>query len=1221
MRALATYAGAVKRRLSAAVGAVYDSLITTKRPASMTLPHSTSSVRLGVGVGLALAAAAIAALGLLGQLSGVRSLAFPGPGLPAMKANTAIAILCECAAWISLQTRFRTLHVVGYALAAAAAAIAAVTLLEDVANIDLGIDRLVSDDAVSGSFGRPGRMSLAIAVTLLFSALAIALTRAPQRRFEDLRQFARMVALAAPIFAIALHIFDPTAIGVINGFSATSLTTASAIVLLLIAISFDRPAASLRWQVAAIGVVVVAPLVALMVFFASSERETALSVARERLTAIARLGSERQDAVLTQSRQLLGLLARSNMIRDGAPGCDQELAHYLALGVGAGSLFVADRTGRILCSDVAEARSLNIGDRQYFRDAFATGRFTVSEFVLAKLTRKPRLVLALPIPEGPSADRLIGLSLDVDALGGPLRGLGVDGLGVTETLTLVDKSGVVLARQPRDEELVGMSLADATFVTQALANPDRAFEAAELSGRSTIFAARRVLNGEGTLIVGVSKHEVVRHVDARLNRQLLMITAILACSLALGVLGSETLLLRPLRRLISYAKRLEAGDLSARPDVRAGGEVGALGRALSVSAAAIEDRERRLAETEALFRGLFDHSPDAKSVIRVEADGAFRVETWNTAAMLATGLKASDVVGRTPTEVFPGARGDAIERDLNRTLSLGRVNTIEREPNVNGLPTVFEMVQVPLRNADGVIERIFLSARDISERKRVERLKNEFVSTVSHELRTPLTSIAGSLGLLSGGAAGPLGDRAKHLITIAHSNSLRLVRLINDILDIEKIEAGRMTFELKSLVLADVVGQAISGLKSYADEFGVTVDFPGAAQELMVYGDEDRLTQVVTNLLSNAIKFSPQGGDVAVTVAPDGEAVAILVKDRGPGIPESFRGRMFSKFAQADGSDSRRKGGTGLGLAIVREIVERHAGAITYRTAMGEGTEFEVRLPRHIVRDRARIPTFADRPSRPKVLVCEDDALMAAILAEQMRDAGFEGVTAGTIRAGLKICETENIEAVLVDLNLPDGDGLSLIRDIRATPRGKAMPVVVVSADAARGSKDERAKELGVAAWVEKPVDTNRLARLIRQQIGSAPNRPRVLHVEDDADLCNVVSAALAPFADVASVGSVAAARSQLEQTSFDLVILDVALEDGSGLDLMKTLETSRSKPIPTIIFSARDTDREVAARTDGAMTKSRTSLASLVETVKDILADSAAERNAEGGLLRRSYG
>ncbi|MFJ5489164.1 ATP-binding protein [Hansschlegelia beijingensis] len=276
---------------------------------------------------------------------------------------------------------------------------------------------------------------------------------------------------------------------------------------------------------------------------------------------------------------------------------------------------------------------------------------------------------------------------------------------------------------------------------------------------------------------------------------------------------------------------------------------------------------------------------------------------------------------------------EAIERDLRRAIALGRVSIVEREVTSSGAPGVFEMVQAPQFAADGTVQRIFVSARDISERKRVERLKNEFVSTVSHELRTPLTSIAGSLGLLAGGAAGTLGDKARHLVAIAHSNSLRLVRLINDILDIEKIEAGRMTFEVRTVLVRELIEQAVGGLSGYAEDLGVRVEVAEGARGLMVRGDPDRLTQVVTNLVGNAIKFSPRGETVTVASAAEGDIVMIAVRDRGPGIPEAFQPRLFSKFAQADGSDTRRLGGTGLGLAIAREIVERHAGAISFRMA------------------------------------------------------------------------------------------------------------------------------------------------------------------------------------------------------------------------------------------------------------------------------------------------
>ncbi|RXF74322.1 ATP-binding protein [Hansschlegelia zhihuaiae] len=1176
----------------------------------MTTPDQTSSHRMIVGICLALAAAAIAVWGF------AVSAGAAGLGPSAMTPNAGIAILAACGGWFALQRRSRAATIGGYALVSVAAAISIATLVQHVARIDLGVDTLIGRELMSPATGHPGRPSAAVGVSLLLAAISIALTRFRSALVEELRQFARIAGLAPPLFALALQLYDPAALDVIDGFEQTALSTSLALTLLLLAVGFDRAAASLRWQIASIGVVTVAPLVALTVHFASAERESALAAASERLAATARIGAERQDAVIAQTRQMLSFLARSSAIRSFGPTCNRELAENLTQIPFVRSLSVIDRAGVVRCADQASKLPLQVADRDYVRDAFGTGRFTVSGFIISRANGMPRIAAALPAPEGDAAEFLVVAFLDLEALAGPLAGIG-HGEERGETVTLVDRGGVVIAREPRDDNLIGVNLADATFVTQALANPGQPFEAAELGGEATVYYASRVLDGEGTLIVGMPRREVVRPVDKRLNHRLLLISGILAASLALGVLGSETLVLRPLRRLTAYAGRLEDGDLAARPDVRATGEVGALGRALAVSAAAIEDRERRLAEAEALFRGLFDHSPDSKAVIRVESDGGFRVETWNAAAAAATGLSPGEVVGRSPHEVFPGSRGEAIEHDLRRTLALGRVTTIEREPVVQGLPTVFEMVQVPLRGADGSIERIFLSARDISERKRVERLKNEFVSTVSHELRTPLTSIAGSLGLLSGGAAGPLSDRARHLITIAHSNSLRLVRLINDILDIEKIEAGRMTFDLRSLVVTDVVAQAIGGLKSYADEYGVEVELAPRGDELMVYGDEDRLTQVVTNLLSNAIKYSPRGGLVTASIFAERDAVAIVVKDCGPGIPEAFRGRLFTKFAQADGSDSRRKGGTGLGLAIVREIVERHAGAVTYRTEAGLGTEFEVRLPRHVMRDRTAPPVLPEHPARPKILICEDDALIAAILAEQMRDVGFEGVTADTMRAAVQAVGRDEFEAALIDLSLPDGDGLSLIRALRALPKGRNLPVFVVSADAERGRRDVRAADLDVKAWLEKPVDTGRLLRLLRQRVGAAP-RPRILHVEDDRDLCNVVSAAIAPIAEVVSVTSVAGARRELQAGEFDLAILDVALEDGSGLELLRLLNgADGARRTPIIIFSARDAEREVVAQAEAALTKSRTSLGALVDAVRRVVGEAEAAESPP----KRSYG
>lgn len=240
--------------------------------------------------------------------------------------------------------------------------------------------------------------------------------------------------------------------------------------------------------------------------------------------------------------------------------------------------------------------------------------------------------------------------------------------------------------------------------------------------------------------------------------------------------------------------------------------------------------------------------------------------------------------------------------------------------------------------------------RYASERKRLERMKDEFVSTVSHELRTPLTSIAGSLGLLMGNAAGDLPKPAARLLEIAHINSVRLVRLVNDILDMEKLESGHAAFDIRKTEVRPLVEQTVEAIRGYAEEHGVKVRIEAvdANDEIDdIRADADRLAQVLTNLLSNAIKFSPREGEVAIAVEKEMEIdmVRITVRDHGPGIPADFKSRIFGRFAQAEATNARRKGGTGLGLSIARQIIDRLGGEIGFFDAPGGGTIFYAELP------------------------------------------------------------------------------------------------------------------------------------------------------------------------------------------------------------------------------------------------------------------------------------
>jgi signal transduction histidine kinase len=240
---------------------------------------------------------------------------------------------------------------------------------------------------------------------------------------------------------------------------------------------------------------------------------------------------------------------------------------------------------------------------------------------------------------------------------------------------------------------------------------------------------------------------------------------------------------------------------------------------------------------------------------------------------------------------------------------------------------------------------LFRALRYAIERKRLDRLKDEFVSTVSHELRTPLTSIAASLGLLVGKIAGILPGPAARLLSIAYTNTQRLVRLLNDILDIEKLESGRVVFDFAKVNVRLLIEHAIEANRDFAESHNVRIRLLDSASSDEVRADADRFAQVMTNLLSNSIKFSPAGSEVVVSIAKRADSLRISVRDHGVGISPEFRPHLFEKFAQADATNARQKGGTGLGLSIVKQIVERLGGEVGYDDAPGGGAVFHIDLP------------------------------------------------------------------------------------------------------------------------------------------------------------------------------------------------------------------------------------------------------------------------------------
>ncbi|MGO4914800.1 PAS domain S-box protein [Pseudogemmobacter sp. W21_MBD1_M6] len=245
------------------------------------------------------------------------------------------------------------------------------------------------------------------------------------------------------------------------------------------------------------------------------------------------------------------------------------------------------------------------------------------------------------------------------------------------------------------------------------------------------------------------------------------------------------------------------------------------------------------------------------------------------------------------------------------------------------------------------VPRFIAVVRDIAERKQVEQAKKDFIATVSHELRTPLTSIKGAIGLILSGTTGSYSDKTKSMLSIAHRNSDRLILIINDILDLEKMDGGQMAFDMKRVDISKVLADAIEAASAYGARYDVTFAPKGMAHPVFIEADYARLIQVMNNLLSNAAKFSSPGSQVVVTLKERKDKVQVSVKDTGMGIPKEAQSHIFDRFTQAHASDIRPHGGTGLGLSIAKTIVERHFGTLGFISEDGKGSVFMFDLPKH----------------------------------------------------------------------------------------------------------------------------------------------------------------------------------------------------------------------------------------------------------------------------------
>jgi PAS domain S-box-containing protein len=545
----------------------------------------------------------------------------------------------------------------------------------------------------------------------------------------------------------------------------------------------------------------------------------------------------------------------------------------------------------------------------------------------------------------------------------------------------------------------------------------------------------------------------------------------------------------------------------------------------------------------------------------------------NPAAAKIVGYEVEEMLGQFLHDLLHHSRPDGTPHAREECPTLQMLHNGLPLPHMEGVywrkdgtSVPVEYTSTPIREGDAIVGAVVVF-QDISERQAVERMKDEFVSVVSHELRTPLTSIRGSLGLLASGRLGALPATGQRLLEIAVQNTDRLVRLINDILDIECMESGKITMTKKACDAATLMLQAADVMRSMAEQSGITLTVSPLAAQLLV--DPDRIVQTLTNLISNAIKFSSPDTTVALTAERQGGEIILRVTDQGRGISADKLDTIFERFQQLDASDAREKGGTGLGLAICRSIVQQHGGRIWAESTPGVGSAFSFTLP--VVQEESTVSApIMTSNALTAVLVCDDDTAILTVVQAMLEQRGYRVVTAASGQEAVIQAAQQHPAVILLDLLMPGMDGWATIAALKAREDTQAIPIVILSVLAPEESPLPPEE---VAGWVRKPFEEATLLQVLQDVGGKVAKTAKVLIVEDDLDLARVLTAMFERHGITtfhAQTGREAIHISQ--RTMPDLLVLDLIMPDCDGFAVVDWLRHhDHLHRIPLVVYSAKD--------------------------------------------------
>ncbi len=606
----------------------------------------------------------------------------------------------------------------------------------------------------------------------------------------------------------------------------------------------------------------------------------------------------------------------------------------------------------------------------------------------------------------------------------------------------------------------------------------------------------------------------------------------------LGVLAFLTLLIRtmhrPLDELVSATRRMAAGDLSVRVDASGPTELEALGEAfnrmgrdLAEAGSRVETQRQRLTTTmESLGDGL------------VIVDSADRITTMNPRAR----------------ELVPNLQQGSTAHGAHSPLprldeALAGEVTVQR-----GGELALAVTAARLAGPEG---GVVWTLRDITERARLEQAKSDFVATASHELRSPLTSIKGFIELLESTNSENLTERQHEFIRIVLQSTDRLVDLVNDLLDIARIESGQFEIHARSIDLRATVEEVAALMQPRLLEKRQRLDLQIAEPRTPALADPGRVRQIVTNLMTNAHLYTGEDGTIVVRLEGDHASTRITVADSGRGMsPEDLR-RVFDRFYRGSG-DERKSPGTGLGLAIVKSLVDMHGGAVDVASEPGRGTTFTVTLPAAPAFAGARSPGAPPALAARRVLVVDDEPALATLIAQQLAPLGVEAVRVHSGAEALARLREERFDAMTLDILMPGLNGLEVLRAVRNNPRLRDLPVVFVSV-----SSNLPALE---GEWaVAKPIDRARLTDVLEAAIQA--ERSRVLVLAPDRARDEVGPALVAMNIDFRWVTSADEAARVGADELFEVALVHASLSNAPAL-LQGSALRGRRRGRSVILFS-----------------------------------------------------